>query len=211
MQLPGNEGPGPGSQSPGRGRRLDPERDAAILQAALAGLAEHGYDRLTMDEIADRARAGKGAIYRRWPSKAVLVVDAVASWRATRVPVDPPDTGTLRGDLDAVVASMEEFDHGDQAMLGVLLGLVTAAGRDEELAAALEANVLEIPRQLLGLIFDRAVERDEIPPERDLSLVPDMIMGLNLLRMITGRPIDRAFVRQVLDDLVLPLALGRHD
>jgi AcrR family transcriptional regulator len=59
-----------------RGRQLDPARDAAILAAAFDGLAELGYDRLSMDEIAARAHAGKGALYRRWPSKARLVVDA---------------------------------------------------------------------------------------------------------------------------------------
>jgi AcrR family transcriptional regulator len=195
----------------GRGRPLDPSRDAAILEVALEGLAEHGYDRLTMDEIAARAHAGKGTLYRRWPSKAALVVDAVVAWRAARAPVDPPDTGSLRGDAEAMVAGMQEFDASEQPMLGVLLGLVTAASRDGELAAALNANLLEIPRRALRQIFDRAVQRGEIPPGRDLSLVPDMLISLNLLRIITGQPIDRAFVRRVLTDVVLPLALGRDE
>jgi AcrR family transcriptional regulator len=195
----------------GRGRPLDPSRDAAILQVALEGLAEHGYDRLTMDEIAARAHAGKGTLYRRWPSKAALVVDAVVAWRAARAPLDPPDTGSLQGDAEAMVAGMQEFDASEQAMLGVLLGLVTAASRDGELAAALNANLLEIPRRALRQIFDRAVQRGEIPPGRDLSLVPDMLISLNLLRIITGQPIDRAFVRRVLTDVVLPLALGRDE
>src|ERR1035441_4551127 len=69
-----------------RGRPPDPNREAAILQAALEGLAEHGYDRLTMDEIAALAHAGKGALYRRWPSKAAIVVDAVIAWRLARAP-----------------------------------------------------------------------------------------------------------------------------
>ena len=60
-----------------KGRHLDRTRDAAISNGALEGLAEQGYDRLTMDEVAARAHAEKGAIYRRWPSRAVLVVDAV--------------------------------------------------------------------------------------------------------------------------------------
>jgi AcrR family transcriptional regulator len=194
-----------------RGRPLDPSRNAAILRAALECLAEHGYDRLTMDEIAARASAGKGALYRRWPSKAALVVDAIVAWRAVRAPVDPPDTGSFRGDVEAMVVAMQELDASDQAMPGVLLGLATAASRDSELAAALNANLLEIPRRVLRQIFDRAVKRGEIPPDRDLSLVPDMIVSLNLLRIITGQPIDRAFVRRVLADLVLPLALGRED
>src|ERR1700676_2419297 len=92
------------------GRRLDESRDPVILRAALDGLADVGYDRLTMDDIAARARAGKGALYRRWPSKAALVIDAVRSWRDTLAPTEIPDTGSLRGDLDALVASVPEWD-----------------------------------------------------------------------------------------------------
>jgi AcrR family transcriptional regulator len=90
------------------GRRIDSSRDAVILQAALDGLAERGYDLLTMDEIAARARAGKGAIYRRWPSKAALVADAVVAWRDQLRPSAPPDTGSLRGDVDAMTSSMPD-------------------------------------------------------------------------------------------------------
>ena len=194
-----------------RGRHLDPARDAAILKAALEGLAEQGYDRLTMDEVAARARAGKGAIYRRWPSKAALVVDAVVWWRTARASVEAPDTGSLRGDLDAMVDSMQDIGDGDQPMAGVILGLVTAAGQDAELAAALDANVLEVPRQAFRQVVDRAVARGEIPSDRDLSLLPDMLMGLNILSFVTRRPIDRAYVRRVFDEFVIPLALGRPD
>src|SRR5450755_1432516 len=75
-------GIGGGQRRVGAGpRRLDPARDAAILRAALEGLAELGYDRLSMDDIAARAHVGKAAIYRRWPSKAAVVVGAVAWWR----------------------------------------------------------------------------------------------------------------------------------
>ena len=196
--------------STARGRPPDPNREAAILQAALEGLAEHGYDRLTMDEIATLAHAGKGALYRRWSSKAELVVDAVIAWRSTRSPIAVPDTGSVRGDLDAALATMRELDEQDQAMLGVFLGLVTAAHRDPELAAVIDSNLLEVPRHALREVFDRGVRRGEIPPDRDLSLVPDMIIGLNFVRSVTGKPLDRVFIRRVFDDVVLPLALN-HD
>ena len=66
------------ARNPGR---LDRSLDGAILDATLAGVAELGYDRLSMDDIASRAGVGKAAIYRRWPSKAVVVADAIAHWR----------------------------------------------------------------------------------------------------------------------------------
>jgi AcrR family transcriptional regulator len=193
-----------------RGRPPDPNREAAILRAALEGLAEHGYDRLTMDQIAALAHAGKGALYRRWSSKAALVVEAVIAWRSARAPVAVPDTGSVRGDLDAALTTMRELDEHDQAMLGVFLGLVTAAYRDPELAAVIDSNLLEVPRRALREVFDRGVRRGEIPPDRDLSLVPDMIIGLNFVRSVTGKPLDRAYSRRVFDDLVLPLALDRE-
>ena len=80
----------------GCGGRRDDSRDAAILGAALAVLAEVGCDHLTMDRVAARAHAGKGALYRRWPSKADLVIEAV-KLEAPRLEV--PDTGSLKGDL----------------------------------------------------------------------------------------------------------------
>jgi AcrR family transcriptional regulator len=198
-----------GDTSTARGRPFDPNREVAILRAALEGLAEHGYDRLTMDEIAARAHAGKGALYRRWPSKEALVVDAVIAWRSARSPIAIPDTGSVRGDLDAALAAMREFDDRDEAVLTVCLGLVTAARRDPELAAAIDANLLEVPRHALREVFDRAVTRGEIPPDRDLSLVPDVILGLNFVRSMIGKPLDNVFVRRVFDDVILPLALGR--
>jgi len=167
-------------------------------------LVEDGYDRLSMDQIAARAHAGKGALYRRWPSKAALVVDAIVAWRLARSPADIPDTGSLRGDLDASLQEMPDFDESD-AMVGVLLGLVTAASRDSDLAAALQAHVLSVPRRAISDVLDRAVRRGEISPNRDLSLVADMIIGLNLLRVLGGQPIDRPFMQQVIDHLVLPL------
>ena len=76
------------------GRRFDRSLDAAILDAALDGLAEQGYDRMSMDDLASRAKVGKAAIYRRWPSKAAVVADAIDHWRRGRGPVQPPNTGS---------------------------------------------------------------------------------------------------------------------
>jgi len=201
----------PGPSTPARGRPPDPAREAAILRAALEGLAEHGYDRLTMDEIAARAHAGKGALYRRWSSKAALVVDAAIAWRSARGPIALPDTGSVRGDLDGALSAMRELDDQDQPIFGVVLGLVTAAQRDPELAKLIDSKLLEVPRRALREVFDRGVKRGEIPPDRDLSLVPDVILGLNFIRSVTGKPLDRRFVRRVFDDVVLPLALGRNE
>src|ERR1700760_2584212 len=111
------------TRSPGR---LDRSLDAAILDATLAGVAEVGYDRLSMDDVASRAGVGKAAIYRRWPSKAVVVADAIAHWRRRLGPVEPPNTGSLRGDIDALIAAVPDLNDVDVSTIQVILGVATA-------------------------------------------------------------------------------------
>lgn len=190
------------------GRPLDPTRDTAILTAALEGLADLGYDRLSMEEIAARARAGKGALYRRWPSKAALVVDAVRAWREQLAPMRAPDTGSLSGDLDALVAAVPDFDDAARRQIAVFIGLAAAASRDPELAATLSDGLLERPRRLLHDVLQRAVARGEIPAERDLDLVPDILIGLNLIQILQGTPPDRPFVRHALRSVIYPLVIA---
>jgi AcrR family transcriptional regulator len=188
--------------------RWDPSLEGTILDAALAAVTELGYDRMTMDDLAARAGVGKAAIYRRWSSKGEVVAQAIAHWRRSRGPTSPPDTGSLRGDLDALVSAVQDYSEQEIDTVRVVIGVATAAMRDPALSAALEDLVLSVPRQIMLAVLERAADRGEISVERDLSLLPDTVLGLNVLRMLSGRPIDRSFVRQVLDDVVLPLATG---
>ena len=193
-------------RSSGKNRgRFDPSLDAAILEAALEGLGEQGYDRMSMDDIASRARVGKAAIYRRWPSKAAVVADAIAHWRRGLGPVDPPNTGSLRGDIDALVAAVPDFDDAALSTIKVIVGAATAAMHHPVLAAALDDLALSVPRQMMQVVLDQAVARGEIPSGRDLTLIPDAVLGLNVLRVMAGRPTDRVYVRRVLEQVVLPL------
>jgi AcrR family transcriptional regulator len=190
---------------PGGGRPLDSSRHAAILEAALEGLAERGYDLLTMDEIAARAHAGKGALYRRWPSKAALVADAVLAWREKLGPVTVPDTGSLRGDIEAVLEVLPDFGYAEQRQVAVIFGLVTASRRDPELSAVLSGLIVERPRQAVAQMLERAAARGEIPRGRDLRLVSDLVIAMSSMRFLLGETLDRDFVRRVFDELVYPL------
>ena len=198
--------PAPTRRSARRQGRLDRSLDAAILDAALAGVAEQGYDRLSMDDIASRAGVGKAAIYRRWPSKAVVVADAIAHWRRRLGPVEPPSTGTLRGDIEALVAAVPDFDEAALSTIRVIVGAATAAMHYPVLAAALDDLALSVPRQTIKAVLDQAVTRGEISGGRDLTLIPDALLGLNVLRVMTGRPIDRVYVRRALEGVLLALA-----
>jgi AcrR family transcriptional regulator len=190
----------------GGGKRLDRSRDAAIFDAALEGLAEVGYDRLTMDSIASRAHAGKGALYRRWPSKAALVVDAIVAWREQVSPTGViADTGSVRGDLEALLSALPDFDGAARRLMAVFAGLVSAAARDPELQALVENHLLERPRRVVEMLLARGVARGEIPTDRPLGLVPDLIVGLNFIHMMSGSGSDPDYIRRVFDEVVIPL------
>src|ERR1700678_756573 len=137
-----------------RGRQLDATRDAALREAALELLAEIGYDRLSIDAVAARARASKTTIYRRWSGKAELVADAISSLRK---PGAVPDTGSLRGDLEAMARSSDSPDIRFDAQL--VLGLVTALARDPELRQIIREQFLGRGGIRLSQIFQRAVAR----------------------------------------------------
>src|ERR1700683_561900 len=90
-----------------RQRRRGEELEAALLEAAWAELVEVGFARLTMESVAARAKTGVAVLYRRWPRKDDLVLDAIQHYAATH-PVDVPDTGNLRGDM---IAMLSGFSH----------------------------------------------------------------------------------------------------
>jgi AcrR family transcriptional regulator len=185
-----------------RGRQLDASRDAALRDAALELLAEIGYDRLSIDAVAARAKASKMTIYRRWPGKAELVVDAI---RSLRKPREIPDTGSLRGDLEAMARHSDAPDVRFDAQL--MLGLVTALARNPELRQVLRDQFLGRGDLRLKQIFERAVARGEIPQGRNLDLLVSVFPALVIHHLLLfGEFPDANFTAQVLNELILPLA-----
>ncbi|BBX65209.1 TetR family transcriptional regulator [Mycobacterium saskatchewanense] len=183
--------------------RLDRSRDPAILDAALAALAEHGYDATNMNDIAARAGVGKAAIYRRWSSKAALMTDALVYWRPDLLTDDAPDTGSLAGDLDALV---ERAKRNDDSLItnDLVLRVALEAAHDPNLATALNDLVLFKGRRVLSAILARAADRGEIASASGWSLAADVLTAMGLLRVISGQTVDADFVRLVIDTLILP-------
>jgi AcrR family transcriptional regulator len=179
-----------------------------IFRAALDGLVDLGYDRLTMDEIAARARASKATLYRRWPSKAALIIDAIVADRQANWPIELPDTGSLTGDIEAIIASIPERETDTGRVYAVIIGVVSAASHDPALRDAVSEHILGRPRRILREMLERAVERGEVPAGRDLDFIADTLIGLNMLRGATGGPIDREHVARVLRDVLYPLAIA---
>ncbi|OHV06889.1 TetR/AcrR family transcriptional regulator [Mycobacterium talmoniae] len=183
--------------------RLDRSRDPAILDAALAVVSENGYDAANMNDIAARAGVGKAAIYRRWSSKAALVTDALIYWRPDLLIKDAPDTGSLTGDLDALVERVGR-ENDDPVPNDLVLRVALQAAHDPDLAVAVDDLVLLKGRGVVAKILAQAAARGEILPDRDWSMVADVVLAMGLLQVIRGQAIDADFVRQVIDTLLLP-------
>jgi AcrR family transcriptional regulator len=185
-----------------RGRQLDASRDAALRDAALELLAEIGYDRLSIDAVAARAKASKMTIYRRWSGKAELVVDALSSLRK---PGEVPDTGSLRGDLEALASRSDNPDVRFDAKL--VLGLVSALASNPELRQVVREQFIGRGGVRLRQVFERAVARGEIPQDRNLDLLISVFPALAIHHLlISGELPDASFTAQVMDELILPLA-----
>ena len=192
----------PDAASPRGGRPRDEGRDQAILEAALDLLAEVGYDAMSIESIATRARASKATIYRRWPGKAELVADALRSRHESHM-VEPEDTGSLRGDLLAIVNTMLEKMSGVDGAL--ICGMATAVRADARLGKMLLADKEAHTQRVAGLIVSRAQTRGELPDNSDPGPILKVAPGVALLRQMTGEPLDRAFAEYLVDDVVIPL------
>ena len=180
--------------------RVEGDRQQEILDAALEVLADVGYDRLTMDAVAHRAKASKATLYRRWNSKATLVVDALATQKAIP-PV--PDSGDLRTDLLTAFCGMGGLtDHDTTSTFGAVM---TALSTDPEFAKEFRTRVLVPKSQLSRTLFERAAERGEIRADLDLDLVAPALAGIVLHRLfVMGEKPGPALIERVIDQIILP-------
>ena len=177
-------------------------REDAILRATLELLAESGYDQLTIDAVAARARCSKATIYRRWPGKAALVSTAVRR-HASQPATAAPDTGSLRSDLLAALQVMRSSLSGQDAAL--ILGLLSAMHRDPELAGAVREQVLDAKREVFGAVIARAAARGQVRAAADVALLAEISSAVLLSRLlVTGEPLDDAFTQQLVDAVLLP-------
>jgi AcrR family transcriptional regulator len=184
------------------GRSLDSSRDLVLREAALAVLAEVGYDRLTMDAVAARGCAAKTTIYRRWQGKAELVVDALNSLKG--VP-DVPDTGSLRQDLRALAESTTSAESKFGAQ--VTIGMVNALAHDTELRRVFGEKFVAPRMAGFRQVFERAVARGEMPGGHDLDLLARLFPALALQQLVTSGELPGAqFARHVMDEVIYPLA-----
>jgi AcrR family transcriptional regulator len=181
-------------------------REAELLAVTLRLLQEHGYDRLTVDAVATMARASKATIYRRWPTKAELVLAAFIE--GTRQVSVMPETGTLRGDL---LQLAETIRAHVSAHAGTIRAVLVETSRSAELNAMLQQQFLDQRKALMKDVLAQAVARGEIEASAITEDLWDVLPGYLIYRtVLTSRSPSRRTVRDLVDNVILP-GLTRHN
>jgi len=184
---------------PKRGRPRAEGLDEVLLDVTLELAGEVGIHGMSMDDLAQRAGVSKATIYRRWPSKERLVLDALN--RAMR-PFDLIDTGSLRGDLDDYLRELARRMATGKAS-DVLPDLIAASVRDENLRASLD-EYIRYRRQPLHTILSRGIERGELAADADVEVLIDVLIGPFVYRRLLSHDrLDDDFVARLLG-AVLP-------
>ena len=186
-----------------RQRRRGEELEAALLEAAWDELAEAGFPKLTMESVAARAKTGVAVLYRRWQNKDDLVLAAIKHYGTTR-PVVIPDTGTLRGDMLALLHAINDGRNSFTVVVSAAFaGLLSSSGLTP---AEVRARIIGDRPVWSHEIFRRAQERGEIDLDRAPAAV--LTMPFDLMRhdlLMTLKPVPADRIAAIVDELFLPL------
>jgi AcrR family transcriptional regulator len=200
------------ARTPGRPRSETARQ--AILVAALGLVAETGYAGMTIEGIAARAGVGKQTIYRWWPSKADVLLEAGATKAELHVPVT--DNGSYRSDLRAFLQASYRLANR-QPLADLLRSLMAEAQINPEFGSRFRSAFLERRRDALAIIIDRARERGDLPDRPDPGTTADIVFGTIWYRILaTRQPFDSNLVDDLVDLLApsapstVPRRAGRH-
>jgi AcrR family transcriptional regulator len=191
---------------PVRHRRRGETLERAIHAAVFAELAEVGYAAFTIESVASRAHTGKASIYRRWPTKQELVLDAFCGKFGETMQL-------IEGSLDDDTTTRDVMLQMGRRMCEVAAdaseAIRVAAGemsRDAELSAALDEQVNCPKRELLLQVLQRGVERGEVRPEAACEMIAEVMPAMIMFKLILQNQVvsDDALVR-IVDDILMPL------
>ena len=191
------------SAEPARSRpRVEGDREREILEATLVTLAEVGYDRLSFDAVASAAKASKATLYRRWPGKVDLLIDALQLMigvEADRY----PDTGSLRGDL--ITQACAKGGIGEDLPLQVFGALLGPLHREPELRDAIMTRLMAPKMAVTLQTFRAAQQRGEIGKDADLELLARLLPAITIHEaMLTGTHPSPERLIALVDSVVLP-------
>jgi AcrR family transcriptional regulator len=180
-------------------RRRSIRSHQAILAATTQLLAEVGYTALTIEGVATRAGVGKATVYRWWPSKGALVIEAM-SGALDMIPV--PETGDLRQDLlaigNGIVQTLAHTPAG-----AVIPALAADLMRDPEMAEQFRNQMIRPRRSAITQSLRRAADRGELPSDLDIGLLLDVYAGAVFYRvLVSGEPVTDLLAEQLVDLLL---------
>ena len=171
---------------------------ARVFAATMAMLEQDGFKGVTFQEVAKRANVGRATLYRRWPDPTFLVADALAATAADRIMIR--DTGSLRGDLKAMLEQIGGFLDSPTGRATIIAGLT---GRQQAEFASLARDLWDRRRQDISPIFDRAMSRGELGKDADPEVFFALAAGaLYALSIIMAQPIDDAWIEKVLNQVI---------
>lgn len=180
-------------------------REAELLAVTLELMQEHGYERLTLEAVATTAHASKATLYRRWPTKAELVLAAFVE--GTRQVAVDPDTGTLRGDLLRLGESIRAHVSTHMSTIRAVLVEISWSA---ELEATMQEQFLDQRKALMSHVLARAVARGEIQASAVTEDLWDVLPGYLIYRsVLTGRVASRRTIQDLVDNVLIP-SLTRH-
>jgi AcrR family transcriptional regulator len=187
----------PQRDQPQRGRPRSEKARSAVLDAAADLLLDRGLAAVSMDAVAARAEVSKATIYRWWPTKETLALDALYHEWASVPPAR--DTGSLRGDLLSLLRPWVRL-AGQRPYGRVIAALVTEAQTDPEFGRQYRERFVQPRRDQARAIFSRAIERGEIPAGTKVEVALDLLYGPVYHRLLHGHaPLDDQFVSDVVD------------
>lgn len=181
------------------GSRWTP-REAELLAITLQLLQQHGYDRLSVEAVATQAKASKATVYRRWPSKADLVLAAFIE--GTRMTNVPANTGTLRGDLLALGEAVcrQACEHGS-----TMRAVLNEMSHNARLSEAMQNEFVHQRKMVINKVLGDALERGEIDGSKLNDEIYDLLPGYLVFRsLVSGRPPTDETVRILVDEVLLP-------
>ncbi|MFF3227163.1 TetR/AcrR family transcriptional regulator [Nocardia suismassiliense] len=189
---------------PHTGRRRNDAARRAILDAAADLLTRSGAGTgVTTTDIASAAGVSKQTIYRWWPSKGAVLLEAMTEWARSSAP--DPDTGTLRGDLAEFLTAT--FTSAANPPAAALLRVVLAEAQTDSATTELLADFARDRRTILHAILDRARVRRELPADTDMEILVDQIYGFLWYRLTVARtPLDTEIVARLINSLCIGFA-----
>ena len=176
----------------------------AVLKATLRLVAEEGADAISIGDIARQSRVHETSIYRRWPTKEHLILDALLDYSMEKLPI--PDTGTLRDDLVAFATAVTNYLASP---LGRTLARSMAMADDDATLASARAQFWQSRFDLARVIVDRAASRGELSDDTDPAMALELLIApLHFRALLTRQPVDEQLAGQVVDLLLNGIASG---